>query len=155
MKKGSKKSNKIIWWIAGIAVIIVALVIGIERANNGENNAGIANPASVYCEEQGGNVEIKTDSSGGQAGICVFDDGSSCDEWAFFRGECNKGSVNYCFSDSDCVKDSCCHAKACVTQQNAPVCEKVMCTMNCEPGTLDCGGSCICENNQCKAQIAG
>lgn len=53
--------------------------------------AGLPNPASVYCEENGGKVELRPDSSGGTAGICVFPDGSECDEWAFFRGECRPG----------------------------------------------------------------
>ena len=52
---------------------------------------GMANPASVYCEEQGGKVEIREEDNG-QAGYCVFDDGSECEEWAFFRGECQPGS---------------------------------------------------------------
>jgi uncharacterized protein len=46
------------------------------------------NPASVYCEQQGYTVEIRTASDGSQSGACVFPDGSECDEWAFFRGEC-------------------------------------------------------------------
>jgi putative hemolysin len=50
----------------------------------------MANPASVYCSEQGYKSEIRTDSSGGQAGYCVFDDTTECDEWAFFRGECGQ-----------------------------------------------------------------
>ncbi len=50
--------------------------------------AEIANPASVYCEEHGGKLEIRTDSSGGQVGICIFSDGSECEEWAYFRGQC-------------------------------------------------------------------
>ena len=54
---------------------------------------GLPNPASVYCEEQGGRLEIRTDASGGQVGICVFADGSECDEWAFFRRECQSGSI--------------------------------------------------------------
>jgi putative hemolysin len=51
--------------------------------------AGIPNPAAVYCVEHGGKVEIRKDSSGAEYGICVFPDGSECDEWAFFRGECH------------------------------------------------------------------
>jgi putative hemolysin len=49
---------------------------------------GMPNPASVYCQDQGGNSEIRTEDDGGQYGVCVFPDGSECDEWAFFRGEC-------------------------------------------------------------------
>jgi putative hemolysin len=48
----------------------------------------MANPASVYCEQQGNKLEIHTAADGSQNGICVFPDGSSCDEWAYFRGEC-------------------------------------------------------------------
>jgi putative hemolysin len=54
-------------------------------------SADMPNPASVYCEEQGGTVEIRTDADGGQVGVCIFPDGSECDEWAFFRGECAPG----------------------------------------------------------------
>jgi len=45
----------------------------------------IANPASVYCIEQGGRSEIVTASDGSQSGNCVFPDGRKCDEWDFFR----------------------------------------------------------------------
>lgn len=51
------------------------------------------NPASVYCEENGGELEIREDASGGQAGICIFPDSSECDEWAYFRGECQPQST--------------------------------------------------------------
>jgi len=51
----------------------------------------IANPASVFCEENGGKLELRQDASGGVAGVCVFPDGSECDEWAYFRGECKQG----------------------------------------------------------------
>jgi len=50
------------------------------------------NPASVYCEQNGGKLELRQDASGGVAGICVFPDGSECDEWAYFRGECKAGN---------------------------------------------------------------
>jgi putative hemolysin len=53
--------------------------------------ANIANPASVYCEQQGGRLELRQDASGGVAGICIFPDGSECDEWAYYRGECKPG----------------------------------------------------------------
>jgi len=46
------------------------------------------NPASVYCEQNGNQLEIHTAEDGGQSGVCVFPDGSTCEEWAYFRGEC-------------------------------------------------------------------
>jgi germination protein M len=45
---------------------------------------GIANPASVYCESRGGKVEIVTNQNG-QQGICRLADGTSVDEWDFYR----------------------------------------------------------------------
>lgn len=57
-----------------------------------EPTAGLANPAAVYCEEQGGQVEIR-ETDEGQVGYCVFPDGSECEEWAFYRGECVPGGT--------------------------------------------------------------
>lgn len=36
---------------------------------------------------------MRTDENGAY-GVCVFPDGSECDEWAFFRGECGPGSTS-------------------------------------------------------------
>ena len=49
--------------------------------------AGIPNPASVYCEQQGNKHEIQMASDGSQPGICTFPDGNTCEEWAYYRGE--------------------------------------------------------------------
>jgi putative hemolysin len=53
--------------------------------------ANMPNPASVHCEQNGGKLELRQDASGGVVGVCVFHDGSECDEWAYFRGECKPG----------------------------------------------------------------
>lgn len=53
-----------------------------------ESSVGIANPASEYCQQNGGSLEIRTAADGGQAGYCLFADGTECEEWAFFRGDC-------------------------------------------------------------------
>lgn len=53
-----------------------------------EKNCGktaIANPASVYCEEQGGSLQIRKNPDGSEYDWCVFSDGRQCDEWIFFR----------------------------------------------------------------------
>jgi putative hemolysin len=54
--------------------------------------ADIPNPASLYCEQNGYTLEIHTAEDGSQYGLCVFPDGSTCDEWAYFRGECGPAS---------------------------------------------------------------
>lgn len=58
-----------------------------------------------------------------------------------------------CNSDSDCVPDSCCHAASCTLKNNAPNCLSTSCTLDCKPGTLDCGGSCLCNRGKCEANI--
>jgi putative hemolysin len=54
--------------------------------------ANMPNPASVYCEQNGNKLEIRTAADGSQSGVCVFPGGSTCDEWAYFRGECGPTS---------------------------------------------------------------
>jgi len=55
--------------------------------------AELSNPASVFCEGQGGRLEIRADSTGAQIGICIFADGSECEEWAYFRDQCRPDNV--------------------------------------------------------------
>jgi len=50
----------------------------------------LKNPASVYCGKHGGRLEMKK-SPQGEYGVCHFKDGSECEEWKFFRGQCHKG----------------------------------------------------------------
>ena len=48
----------------------------------------LANPASTHCETQGYTLEMRTDDDGGTVGYCIFPDGTECEEWAYYRGEC-------------------------------------------------------------------
>lgn len=57
----------------------------IENSTRKENEASLANPASVYCKDQGGESRTIIDANGSQRGECVFTDGRGCDEWQFFR----------------------------------------------------------------------
>ncbi|MFN2242683.1 MAG: DUF333 domain-containing protein [Anaerolineae bacterium] len=52
---------------------------------------GLPNPASAHCEDQGYTVELRTGENG-TIGYCLFPDGTECEEWAFFRGECAPGT---------------------------------------------------------------
>jgi putative hemolysin len=71
-----------------VAVAIVVLVLA-----GCKKDTGMPNPASVYCEEQGGTLDIR-ESEAGSVGYCLFEDGSECEEWAFYNGECAPGSGN-------------------------------------------------------------
>ena len=50
--------------------------------------AGLPNPASVFCEQQGNKLDIRPATDGSQSCVCISPDGSECDEWAYYRGEC-------------------------------------------------------------------
>jgi putative hemolysin len=81
--------------ILPIAIILIALAACTkiqgptpEPTATGIPQVNMPNPASVYCEQNGNQLEIRTAADGSQSGVCVFPDGSTCDEWAYFRGEC-------------------------------------------------------------------
>jgi hypothetical protein len=54
---------------------------------------GIANPASVNCGAVGGTTIIMKNPDGSEYGMCTFKNGTSCEEWALFRGEGCKAGV--------------------------------------------------------------
>ena len=45
---------------------------------------GMANPASVFCVQQGGTLRIVRTAQG-EHGMCKLPDGREVEEWAFFR----------------------------------------------------------------------
>lgn len=57
-----------------------------------EPQTGLPNPASLFCEERGYALVMR-EESGGTVGYCLFPDGSECEEWSFFRGECAPGGT--------------------------------------------------------------
>jgi putative hemolysin len=60
-----------------------------DATNSAEDSSPkqIANPASTYCFDHGGKIEMRESDMGVQ-GTCVFSDGSECEEWQYYRGEC-------------------------------------------------------------------
>jgi len=58
----------------------------------GLQQMGIANPATENCLALGGTIQVVKDATGEHA-VCVFPDGTSCDEWALFRKECAPGGA--------------------------------------------------------------
>jgi hypothetical protein len=66
--------------------------------------AKMANPASVNCQQQGGNLVIQTRGDGGQYGLCYFEDNRACEEWALMRGDCPVGGVKTTGFDTEAQK---------------------------------------------------
>jgi predicted secreted protein/putative hemolysin len=82
----------------GILLVLLAFTAGCTQqaatpATTTQAPAGLANPASVYCGDVGGTLEIMKDATGGEYGMCNFPNGTSCEEWALFRGEGCKAGV--------------------------------------------------------------
>jgi putative hemolysin len=76
--------------IVVIAIVLVSLASKFLIHSKNTTNTQIANPASVNCIKNGGKLS-NIDKPEGQVGMCTFSDGSVCEEWAFFRGNCNLG----------------------------------------------------------------
>jgi len=47
---------------------------------------GLANPASQYCVEQGGQLNL-VDETAGQVGYCTLPDGTRIEEWELFNSQ--------------------------------------------------------------------
>lgn len=116
-----------------------------------ENEETLPNPASIYCMEQGGRLEFRKDKEGNEYGVCIFPDGSECEEWAFYRGECKPfcgwSTYGNCSSDFDCIKSGC-SGQVCQSKQEKPVittCEWRDC-YDAKPYGLECK----CINQQCQ-----
>jgi putative hemolysin len=75
-----------------IAVACLAALLLAPAARASEPPT-VANPASTNCARLGGVLTIETDGSGGQYGVCHFEDNRQCEEWALLRGECPTGGL--------------------------------------------------------------
>lgn len=87
----------------------------VEIAHGGvcdnSNNTQLANPASKFCVDNGGTLNIKTADDGSQTGYCTIA-GFECEEWALFRGEC--AQIQIC-TDAQKAAEIC-------TMEYMPVC---------------------------------
>ena len=71
-----------------LVVGLICLLLLTACSTKSEKNTQIANPASEKCINDGFSLEILSDESGNQYGICIFPNGTECEEWSYFRGEC-------------------------------------------------------------------
>lgn len=56
-----------------------------EEENAAEEMVGMANPASVYCVEQGWELIPMEDEEWNQYAMCRLADGTEVEEWEYFR----------------------------------------------------------------------
>lgn len=93
--------TKTFWLIALLAAGVLTLAGCGKTEAPVDENAEIANPASVYCEENGWTLVLE-----GGAWLCMFADGSYCEEWAFMNGECQPGEIMYNVIPEDVIPES-------------------------------------------------
>lgn len=64
-----------------LSKIIILILLGSQSSA-----FALRNPAAVNCLNTGNRyILIKN------IGVCLFPDGSYCEEWAYFRGQCKPG----------------------------------------------------------------
>jgi putative hemolysin len=81
------------------ALILTLPIAMIVTACGGEDDGptattapGLANPASEYCVDQGGELEIVPEPAG-QVGYCHLPDGTRVEEWEYFRAQTGSTTV--------------------------------------------------------------
>jgi hypothetical protein len=79
-----------------ILCILALIIVGCSSqqgssTTNQSNPTAVENPASVKCVADGGADKILFAPDGSQYGLCLFPDGSVCEEWAYYNGKCAKG----------------------------------------------------------------
>lgn len=94
-----------------------------------KQKTGMANPASKYCTEQGNYLTFR-ETEQGTIGICNFQDGSWCEEWAYYEGNCEPG-----LNMTLCGKEY--WGKTICAEGYNPVCAKVDVTGETEWKTFD------------------
>lgn len=69
------------WGILGVVSLLAACA---NQPATTQPPVGIANPASAYCVEKGGHLEI-VDTVNGQVGMCNLPNGTVIEEWELMR----------------------------------------------------------------------
>lgn len=81
------KSIKLVTFVCAFLTLTACNSVKLLPTSTEEN----ANPASVFCRENSGDLKMIQASDRKVVGTCIFSDGSECDEWAYFKGECKVG----------------------------------------------------------------
>jgi uncharacterized protein len=71
--------------VVALAVLAVLGVgCGDDSGDESPESPAVPNPASEYCEQTGGTLEIVTEA-GGEVGYCLLPDGRRIEEWELYR----------------------------------------------------------------------
>ena len=75
------------WFLPLIAAATLSACAGADSPKKSpeQGDVGMANPASVFCEQQGGKSVNRKDKDGNEYSVCVFSNGKEVDEWEYYR----------------------------------------------------------------------
>ncbi len=68
----------------GLALVSLTACSAVQHKDSTPPKIGSPNPASQYCVEQGGKLEIRNEANG-QVGYCHLPNGQVVEEWKLFR----------------------------------------------------------------------
>ncbi len=80
--------------LISLPVVLSVCGPGTHTGSKRVKELSMQNPASRKCIDDGGRLQVVS-SREGDYGVCIFRDGSVCEEWEYFRSSCKKG---------DCLK---------------------------------------------------
>lgn len=80
--KKQKIMKKILF--LGLALVSLTACSSVQHKDPTPPKIGSPNPASQYCVEQGGKLEIRNEANG-QVGYCHLPNGQVVEEWNLFR----------------------------------------------------------------------
>ncbi len=104
--------------LSSVAIIMLLIFLCFSFAipknkDLGSENLAVKNSVVDFCLANSGKYLNIDKGDGSFFGVCNFDDGSSCDDWAFFTKKCQKGNFGdanltdiYCEDNSyslDCI----------------------------------------------------
>lgn len=73
-----------------LRVLLFASVVAVSVP---ATDALSSNPPSAYCAKLGGKSATEKRPDGVEIGVCTFESGLQCEEWALYRLQCPPGGV--------------------------------------------------------------
>lgn len=83
-------NEKLVLGMTAVVIILTACEsLSNKVAGHSPKKIGMANPASQYCIEKGGELKIQKTKEG-EVGMCTLKSGEVIEEWALFRRDHKK-----------------------------------------------------------------
>ncbi len=71
-------------WGTPVEILSIEETDAVAPAEPAGGMIGLADPAAVYCQEQGHAYEIRKNPDGSEYGVCILENGTEVDAWEFY-----------------------------------------------------------------------